>query len=355
MRNLIYLFISNLLLSCAESNHEKKLENYNTSNTTITKVPTEDTTSGELQKEITLTKAYGNKKYAVQMQLPANWSAVENESHSGTVTSIFPLNAGADDKLPLGIHQDAALSYMAIWPGGLGTEFPSGDARSFNKARHIPSLSFAVDREVSKIFLLKDGTPWAYFIAPQNVPSSWNEAGFIFAQIQTNNFQAHCYDKNTGKEKAMQQCDPLMGDKLVREGNRNEKHAAIIHKMLSSIELNKSPGATATEMIEVEQPVPNATVRSPLTVAGKARGNWYFEGTFSVKLYDASNTLLASAPAKAKGKWMTEDYVPFTTTLSFKVPIDESGRLVFQKANPSGLKENAQSYSMPVIFPTADQ
>ena len=102
--------------------------------------------------------------------------------------------------------------------------------------------------------------------------------------------------------------------------------------------------------INVYSPAPNAQVTSPLTVSGEARGNWYFEGSFPVKLYDASSNLLASAQAQALSDWMTASFVSFSVTLTFPTPSTTTGTLVLEKDNPSGLPQNADSVSIPVSF-----
>ncbi len=102
-------------------------------------------------------------------------------------------------------------------------------------------------------------------------------------------------------------------------------------------------------MIEVTAPTANATVASPLTVTGRARGPWYFEASFPVKLLDSNGNELAFVPAQAQGEWQTEDFVPFQATLTFTTN-DQTGTLVLMKDNPSGLSENDDAISIPVQF-----
>lgn len=105
------------------------------------------------------------------------------------------------------------------------------------------------------------------------------------------------------------------------------------------------------DMIQVTSPAPNAaaSVSQPLVVSGRARGPWYFEASFPVKLLDSSGNVLAQGPAQAQGDWMTEDFVPFSATLTFTTT-DTSGTLVLQNDNPSGEPANAKSISIPVTF-----
>ena len=106
----------------------------------------------------------------------------------------------------------------------------------------------------------------------------------------------------------------------------------------------------AEEMIKLISPKPGDTVSSPLLIKGEARGTWYFEASFPVKLLDADGNIIAVHYAQAQGEWMTEEFVPFTSELIFETPQTETGTLVLQKDNPSGLAENDASIEIPVKF-----
>lgn len=102
--------------------------------------------------------------------------------------------------------------------------------------------------------------------------------------------------------------------------------------------------------IKVFAPQPNEIISSPLKITGEARGSWYFEAQFPVYLYDANKNEVASGIAHAKGEWMTEDFVPFSATLTFSKLVTGSGTLVLAKDNPSGLAENDAKIEIPVRF-----
>src|SRR3989338_1426812 len=74
------------------------------------------------------------------------------------------------------------------------------------------------------------------------------------------------------------------------------------------------------DMIRISEPRPNAIVKNPLIVKGMARGNWFFEASFPMRLFDGNGEQLARGIATAKGEWMTTEFVPFEGTLSFTVP-----------------------------------
>jgi len=104
------------------------------------------------------------------------------------------------------------------------------------------------------------------------------------------------------------------------------------------------------DLVHVNVPLPGAKVGSPFTITGRARGNWYFEASFPVRLFDANGNELALKPAQAQGDWMTTEYVPFSVTLTFVKPTTPTGTLILQKDNPSGESQFDDSVSIPVIF-----
>lgn len=96
-------------------------------------------------------------------------------------------------------------------------------------------------------------------------------------------------------------------------------------------------GNCRSDFILVESPASGETIASPLTVRGKARGTWFFEGDFPIVLEDLKGNVIARGFVTAKGEWMTEEFVPFEGTLAFKKPAGvDSAILVFKKDNPSG-------------------
>lgn len=112
-----------------------------------------------------------------------------------------------------------------------------------------------------------------------------------------------------------------------------------------------SQGSTVSPAdIQVTYPVTLSKVHSPLVVTGKARGTWYFEASFPVRLLDGNGNELATVPAEAQGDWMTEDFVPFIATLTFSQPSTPTGSLILEKDNPSGDPAHAAQIVIPVQF-----
>ena len=105
-----------------------------------------------------------------------------------------------------------------------------------------------------------------------------------------------------------------------------------------------------SDLIRVSSPMPNQKITSPILIRGEARGNWYFEASFPVKLVDQNGVILAVAPVQAKGEWMTTYFVPFSIDLGFKVSESTPATLVLEKDNPSGLPEHADEIRIPLIL-----
>ncbi len=105
-----------------------------------------------------------------------------------------------------------------------------------------------------------------------------------------------------------------------------------------------------SDLIKVNTPRPNQAIQSPIVIEGEARGLWFFEASFPVKLLDENGNLIATTIAQAQSDWMTEDFVSFEAELHFELPVTEKGTLILEKDNPSGLPENADELRIPVKF-----
>lgn len=125
--------------------------------------------------------------------------------------------------------------------------------------------------------------------------------------------------------------------------------------------LNESSGSFTTakgnaDIIKITKPLPLAheTIASPLEIQGEARGTWYFEASFSVKILDLKGEEIATGIAQTKSDWMTENYVPFEVNLNFLVAQDTDAVLVLEKDNPSGLPANDDQLEIPIRLAGSD-
>ncbi len=123
----------------------------------------------------------------------------------------------------------------------------------------------------------------------------------------------------------------------------------------SDVETKTTMENNTSDQIKVLKPEPYQEIKSPLLIEGEARGTWYFEATFPIKLMDANGNLMATHYAQAQGEWMTEYFVPFAAQLKFKKPATDTGILVLEKNNPSGFTENDASIKIPVKFSKSEK
>lgn len=114
-------------------------------------------------------------------------------------------------------------------------------------------------------------------------------------------------------------------------------------------ELRPTKKAEITNLIRVDEPLYGAVIQSPLKIKGEARGFWFFEGSFPIRLLDGNGKEIARTIAQT-ADWMTENFVPFEANLTFTRPAMPMGILVLEKDNPSGLPEHAQELRVPVLF-----
>ncbi len=114
-----------------------------------------------------------------------------------------------------------------------------------------------------------------------------------------------------------------------------------------------SSTTTTSDLIRIVSPLPNASVSSPITVTGEARGTWFFEASFPVQILGADGSVLAQAPAQAQGEWMTTEFVGFSATIPFTPGNNLTGTIRFVKDNPSGDPERDMHVDVPVVFSAA--
>ncbi len=102
--------------------------------------------------------------------------------------------------------------------------------------------------------------------------------------------------------------------------------------------------ASANDIV-VELPYPDAVTGKEFSVIGRARGFWFFEGSFPLEVLDENGKSIAVGYAQAEGEWMTTEFVPFKGEI--KVPESYIGKavLVLKKDNPSGIPEKDASIS----------
>jgi spore germination protein GerM len=110
--------------------------------------------------------------------------------------------------------------------------------------------------------------------------------------------------------------------------------------------VSASPGARASAApgsnsaaagnVRVDYPQANQVVSGELVVQGEARGFWFFEGVFPVKLTDSKGTVIATGQAHAQSEWTTTKLVPFEAKITVPSEAKGLGTLIVARDNPSG-------------------
>lgn len=103
-------------------------------------------------------------------------------------------------------------------------------------------------------------------------------------------------------------------------------------------------------LVQVISPPVYSSITSPVKISGQARGYWFFEASFPVKIIDENGAVLGQNIAQTNENWMVEDFVPFALEIYFTESVTKTGYIVLEKDNPSGLPENAEELRWPVKF-----
>ncbi|MFA6158402.1 MAG: Gmad2 immunoglobulin-like domain-containing protein [Candidatus Paceibacterota bacterium] len=108
--------------------------------------------------------------------------------------------------------------------------------------------------------------------------------------------------------------------------------------------------SSTSDLIRIDEPAASSSLSAPFSVSGQARGQWFFEGSFPIKVIGIDGTELGTGIARANGEWMTTDFVPFVASVSFDPKGNVDGFVRFVRDNPSGLPGNDAHVDVPVHF-----
>jgi len=110
-------------------------------------------------------------------------------------------------------------------------------------------------------------------------------------------------------------------------------------------------GNCRSNWIRLDSPLPGANISSPVTIKGKARGIWFFEGDFPVILLDSQDNKIAESYATAHGEWMSEDFVEFEGVIPYSGALSgQRGFLLLKKDNPTGMEQFDDALRIPITF-----
>ncbi|MFW5888137.1 MAG: Gmad2 immunoglobulin-like domain-containing protein [Patescibacteria group bacterium] len=284
-------------------------------------------------------ETYRNEEYGFSLRYPSGWKIHEETDHPVSVMFNFykPSEEIGD---PPYDHHSSDVTHVSVFPEGIPKEGIFGESVA-------SGVDFKEEVVEPKDYVLAGDTPFATKADLSSPPAEWNESAFIFANTPISNLEVKC--KNNGEVTSKEECDVMMGDTPVRYGNINEIDRAVEVAILESFEFIETDNGE-DDLIRTLQPEEGDIVSSPIKVSGEARGNWYFEATFPVRVEDANGTVLGEHYAETEDDWMTEDFVNFESEFSFEEPETATGTLILEKANPSGLEENADERRITIRF-----
>lgn len=288
-------------------------------------------------------QTYTDSLYEFTIQFPPGWLVATGTVGQDPVITIAPgeQNASSTD----GYHTKTIR--ISVYPLG---HVLSDDEQQKDLVQSTVILT--VPQASAKDYVLGSKRPWATIGSFDQQPSAWSEAGYLYvrAHVEDETFSYLRGENEITKD----EFDPTTGDRVVRQGYVDPTVRTIEEEILRSFAFVKNeqvPQEHSTgDLIQVNQPKEGDRVKSPLVVQGRARGNWYFEGSFPVRLETAAGEVLAEVPGSAQGEWMTTDFVPFELSLVYGTTTATSGVLILQNDNPSGLIEQAKEIRIPVLF-----
>jgi hypothetical protein len=292
-------------------------------------------------------RTYQDSAYDLSVQYPSGWIVVSGTLLGVPVVTLYADGQEVPDTLA-GVHETPFR--VSIYPQGL----PMGSAGE----REVASgVAMSVARSELSNLVLGDGTPWAVRARFERNPSSWDSAGFIFARVPVMDEQVGYLRGDVGI--SPEEFDVYSGDEMVRFGYVDRQQWATVVSILESFSFSDRDDSgdgpawmswSVQELIRVEEPIPGSVIQSPLRVRGEARGMWYFEASFPVRLETLDGEVLAEAPATAGSDWMTEEFVPFDLLLAFPDTTATEGVLVLERDNPTGMTEFDRVLRLPVRF-----
>lgn len=169
---------------------------------------------------------YSNSEFGFSIQYPpSGWEIAANpDAELGPRFAVYKAGTFSEDQTVPPDHFADGV-YVGIYPEGIPTEGVLGQATS-SEVSLIPSPDDA------RTYILEDGTPWAVYAIFESPPRAWNSYGFIWARVQIDNLEISCMRDN--EEVPQNECEPMMGDVIVRDGQIDEGDWETIRDIIST-------------------------------------------------------------------------------------------------------------------------
>lgn len=166
------------------------------------------TTTDDNEGEAGMWVTYVNEEYGFTLEYPRGWEVAEYLDDPVAPKINFYEPPVAAEKLPL-THHSEEVTHVSVFPEGIPTEGFFGESTETN-------VNLSVEVEQARDYVLADGTRFATIAFLGTGGPNWTESGFLFAHAEIDNLSVSC--ERGGEPIAMEQCDVLTGDTVVREG-----------------------------------------------------------------------------------------------------------------------------------------
>ncbi len=149
-------------------------------------------------------RVVGSEAYGFDLHLPRTWS-FSSSTRATPMFNAYEYSPSAERAVPFEHHQN--VTNVSVFPDGVPTE------GVFAETKEVDFETPFELREGSRMFVLRDGTPFAAYLLPEKVPTGWSDFGFVWIRVYADDLATHCIDasgNDTGDA-----CDPLGGSESI--------------------------------------------------------------------------------------------------------------------------------------------
>jgi hypothetical protein len=112
---------------------------------------------------------------------------------------------------------------------------------------------------------------------------------------------------------------------------------------------NANPSGPLDTQVSVTAPLPNAIVSHTFDITGTAPNLWYDEAVFPIQVRDANDDLVGTAQGEAQSDWTVSGPVAFKSQITVDASYEGPANLILLRDNPSGLPQNIDSVTIPIV------
>ena len=124
---------------------------------------------------------------------------------------------------------------------------------------------------------------------------------------------------------------------------------AVFSNATTSVPKDQKPQLPLSESVQVQTPGAGATVENTFTIAGSAPNSWYSEAVFPIQVRDVSDNVIGRGQGHAQSDWTIPGAVVFTSSITLDGIYKGAATLILMRDNPSGLPQNDDSVTIPII------